>query len=142
MIRHAASIHLDHPAQQVFSFLVDLQKLPMWQSNLIKTETLTEGPLRVGSRFREVRKLRGRKSEIEGEISAFEPNQRLATKTVNQPHVTISYALDPEDGGTRLSYQFAMQTTGLMRLLEPMILGSVRKESDSDLQRLKQLLEG
>ena len=142
MIRHEASIHLDHPAQHVFAFLVDLQKLPMWQSNLVNTQAITAGPLHAGSRFRELRKVRGKESEIEGEVTTFVPNRRFATKTLNQPPVTISYALDPEAGGTRLSYEFTMQTKGLMRLLEPMILKSIRKESDSDLQRLKHILEG
>ncbi len=141
MIRHEVTIHLNRPVEQVFAFLADTKKLPMWQSNLIKTEQLSEGPLRAGSRFREVRLLRQKESEIQGEVSAFEPNQRLATKTVTKPEVTVSYSFDPEDGGTRLRYQFVMLTTGLMRLLEPVILSSIRKQSASDFEKLKQLLE-
>jgi uncharacterized protein YndB with AHSA1/START domain len=142
MIHHEVTVHVNRPAEQVFAFLVDPEKLVLWQSNLVKTEILTEGPLRAGSRFREVRMLRGKESEIRGEISDFEPNRQLATKTADQPQVTVRYALHPENGGTQLSYQFAMRSAGLRRLLEPVILKSVRKESESDLQRLKQLLGG
>jgi hypothetical protein len=142
MIRHGSSIHLHCPAEQVFAFLVDTQKLPMWQSDLIKIEALTAGPLRAGSRFRELRKLRGKETEIESEITGFEPNRQLATRTSGQPVVTISYVLAPEAGGTRLSYEFAMRSAGLMRLLEPMTLRSVQKDSSADLERLKDLIEG
>ena len=141
MIQHEVTIHLNRPVQQVFAFLVDTSKLSTWQSNLIKSEPLTEGPLRMGSRFREVRRLGRRETEIQGEITAFEPNKRLETKTVTKPQAMVSYSLDPEHGGTRLRYKFVLITSGLMRLLEPMIASSIKKESEADFETLKQILE-
>jgi uncharacterized protein YndB with AHSA1/START domain len=141
MIRHQTSVHLDCPVPQVFAFLADPANLIRWQSNLVKTEPLSAGPLRTGSRFREVRRLGSKESEIQGEVSAFEPDRRLATRTLTPPEVTVSYIFSPEDNGTRLRYEFAMRTSGLMRLMEPLILGSVRKDSASDLLQLKRLLE-
>ena len=52
MIQHEVIVHLNKPVEQVFAFLTDTSKLSTWQSNLIKSEQLTEGPLRMGSRFR------------------------------------------------------------------------------------------
>jgi len=142
MIRHETSVHLNRPVEKVFAFVVDSKELPKWQSNLIKSELLTEGPLRVGSRFHEVRLVRHKETEIQGEMTAFEPNRRFATKTLSKPEVTVSYSFEPENGGTRLRYEFSMVTTGLMRLLQPMILGSIKKDTASDFEKLKQLLEG
>lgn len=141
MIQHEVTIHLDQPVEQVFAFLVDTGKLSTWQSNLIKLEQITEGPLRTGSRFREVRRLGRRDSEIQGEITALEPNRRLETKTVTMPQAMVSYSLDPERGGTRLRYKFVLVTTGLMRLLEPLIARSIKKDSESDFETLKRILE-
>lgn len=141
MIQHELTIHLNRPVEQVFAFLMDSSKLSTWQSNLIKLEPLTEGPLRTGSRFREVRRLGRREAEIQGEITAFEPNKRFETKTLTKPQVTVSYAFEAEDGGTRLKHKFVMLTSGLMRLLEPMIASSIKKESESDFETLKQILE-
>src|ERR1044071_5210646 len=98
MIQHEVSIHLNKPVEQVFAFLMDTTKLSTWQSNLIKTETLTEGPLRAGSRFREIRRLGRREAEIQGEITAFEANKRFETKTFTKPQVTVSYSLEAENG--------------------------------------------
>jgi hypothetical protein len=70
MIQHEVTIHLNRPVEQVFAFLLDTGKLSTWQSNLIKSEQLTEGPLRTGSRFREVRRIGKRETEIQGEITA------------------------------------------------------------------------
>jgi len=141
MIQHEVTIHLNRPVEQVFAFLMDTGKLSTWQSNLIKTEQITAGPLRAGSRFREVRRLGRRESEIQGEITVFEPNRRFETKTLTKPQVTVSYSFEAEDGGTRLKHKFVMLTTGLMRLLEPLIAGSIKKESASDFETLKRILE-
>ena len=141
MIQHEVTIHLNTPVEQVFAFLMDTSKLSTWQSNLIKSEQLTEGPLRTGSRFREVRRINNKEEEIQGEITALELNKRLETKTVTKPQAMVSYALDPEQGGTRLRYKFVLVTNGLMRLLEPMIASSIKKDTQSDFETLKRILE-
>lgn len=141
MIQHEVTIHLDKPVEQVFAFLMDTSKLTTWQSNLIKSEQLTEGPLRTGSRFREIRKINNKQEEIQGEITALELNKRLETRTVTKPQAMVSYSLDPEQGGTRLRYKFTLITSGMMRLLEPVIASSIKKDTEADFKTLKRLLE-
>ena len=141
MIQHEVTLHLKRPVEQVFAFLADYQNLRTWQSNLIENEQLTEGPFRVGTRFREVRRTGPGQSEIHGEITDFEPNKRFSTKTSTKPQVTVSYSLEGENGGTRLNYKFVMLTSGMMRLLEPLIAGSIKKDTNLDFQKLKHILE-
>jgi uncharacterized protein YndB with AHSA1/START domain len=141
MIQHEVTIHLNRPVDQVFAFLADTGKVSTWQSSLIELEALTEGPLRLGSRFREIRRLGRRDSEIQGQVTAFEPNKRLETKTTTKPEVTVSYSFEPENGGTRLRYKFILLSSGMMRLLEPLIARSIKKESESDFETLKRILE-
>src|SRR5574342_320631 len=132
MIKNEVTIHINRPVEQVFTFLADTKNLRSWQSNLVENEQLTEEPLRVGSRFREVRRTGPGNSEIQAELTVFEPNKRFATKTLTKPQVTVSYTFDEENGGTRITYKFIMITSGLMRLLEPLIAGSMKKDTDSD----------
>ena len=141
MIQHEVTIHLNKPVDQVFAFLMDTSKLSTWQSNLIKSEQLTEGPLRTGSRFREIRRINNKEEEIQAEITALEHNKRLETKTVTKPQAMVSYSLDPEQGGTRLKYKFILITSGLMRLMEPMIASSIKKGTEADFETLKRVLE-
>jgi len=141
MIKHEVTIHLDKPVEQVFAFLTDTRKLSTWQSNLIKSEPLTEGPLRAGSRFREVRRINNKEEEIDGEITALEPNKRHETKTVTKPEAMVSYVLDPEQGGTRLTYKFVLITSGPMRLMEPIMASAIKKGSEADFETLKQIFE-
>lgn len=141
MIRHEVTLYLNRPIEQVFAFLADSRNLRTWQSNLIESRQLTEGPMRVGTRFREVRRTGPRQSEIQAEITDFEQNKRFATKTYTKPDVTVSYSFEPENGGTRLHYTFIMLTGGIMRLLEPLIAGSIKKDTEQDFQKLKSILE-
>ena len=66
MIQHEVTLHLKRPVEHVFAFLANYQNLRTWQSDLIENEQLTEGPLRVGTRFREVRRTGPSQSEIHG----------------------------------------------------------------------------
>lgn len=140
MIQHEVTIHVNRPVEQVFAFLIDPSNLRAWQSNLVETEQLTE-PLQVGTRFREVRQMGPKQAEILAEITAYEPNKHFATRTLSKPQVTVSYSFEPKNTGTQLNYRFVMQTSGIMRLLEPLIAGSIKKDSHSDFGRLKQVLE-
>ena len=141
MIQHEVTLHLKSPVEQVFAFLADYQNLRTWQSDLIENEQLTEGPLRVGTRFREVRRTGPSQSEIHGEITDFEPNKRFSTKTSTKPQVTVSYSLEGENGVTRLHYKFVMLTNGMMRLLEPLMAGAIKKDTELDFQKLRHILE-
>ena len=141
MIQHEVTVHLNRPVEEVFAFLMDASKLTTWQSNLIKSELISEGPFQTGSRFREIRRIQGKEEEIEGEITALEPNKRLETKTTTKPQARVSYLLDPEQGGTRLKYKFVLETSGLMRLLEPVIARSIKEGAESDFETLKHILE-
>ncbi len=142
MIQHEVSIRLARPVEQVFAFLADTGNLTTWQSNLIEIEQLTEGPLRAGSHIREVRRMGQRQSENRAQVQVFEPNKHFALRSMTQPQVTVSYWFEADNGGTRLKYQFVMLTRGFMRLLEPLIAGAIKKQSDQDFEKLKHILEG
>jgi hypothetical protein len=142
MIQHEVTIHLNCPVDRVFAFLVDSKNLRSWQSNLIENEQLTEGPVQVGTHFREVRRTGPRQSEIQAAVTVYdEVNKQFGTKTITKPQVTVQYAMESEAGGTRLNYKFAMLTSGVMRLLEPLVAGSIKKDTDLDFQTLKRILE-
>ena len=141
MIQHDVSIHLNRPVDQVFAFLANPAMQPTWQSNLIEIEQLTEGPMRVGTPIREVRRLGRRPTEYQAEVTGFEPNKRFSLRVINGPRVTLSYSFEPEEGGTRLRYQFVMRPSGMMRALAPLIIRTLRKQSSSDFEKLKDILE-
>ncbi len=142
MIRQQSTIRIDQPVEKVFAYVTNGGNLGNWQSHLVKHEPLGQEPLRVGSRFREVRRMGPREAEIKGEVTALEAQRHFATKTLTKPEATVDYLFVPESGGTRLTYNFALMPVGLMRLLQPLIASGIKKDTEADLERLKRLLEG
>jgi uncharacterized protein YndB with AHSA1/START domain len=141
MIQYEISVFISQPIEKVFAYLADARNLRAWQADLIENEQLTEGTIHVGTRFRELRQTGPSKSQIQAEITAFEPNKGFSTKTIVGPQATISYAFNAEQGGTSVVYQFALQTRGFMRLMEPLMAGSIKKDAEADFQKLKHILE-
>ncbi len=142
MINYEKTVNINCPVDQVFALITDAKNLRRWQASLIENELMTEGPLKAGTRFREKRRMGSRETVIEGEITEFVPNERFATKTLTSPNVTVSYTLEPVNGGTRVTYRFTMIAKGFMRLLEPFFLGSIKNDTEADFANLRQILEG
>ncbi len=141
MIQHKIIIEMNCPVEKAFSFLAEARNLRAWQTDLVENEQLSAGPLQVGTRFRELRKTGPRLSEIEAEITSFEPPHRFATQTVRGMQARVEYTFEPVGNQTKITYLFTLRTSGLMRLLEPLLAGQIKKGNEEDLQKLRALLE-
>ncbi len=141
MISYEKTVSINCPIDQVFALITDAKNLRSWQASLVENQILTDGPLHAGTRFHEKRRMGSRVTDIEGEITDFVPNERFATRTLTGPQVTVSYTLEPVNGGTRVTYRFALHATGMMRFLEPFFLGSIRRDTEADFSNLKRILE-
>jgi hypothetical protein len=73
--------------ERVFEIASDFEGAAGTVAAITKTELLTDGPVRVGTRFRETRTMFNREATEEMEVTAFDPPR--------------SYALACENHGTR-----------------------------------------
>ena len=105
-------------------------------------EVITDGPVSVGTRFRETRVAGGGEGQAEMEVTAYEPPHRYATAfTVGGYEAAYNYLLNAEDSGTRVELEFVLGGRGLRRLMVP-IVGWVMKRHDKDqLASLKVAIE-
>ena len=83
MIRSVHTIYIGRPVPDVFSYLADHENRTAWQTNLVAHEGER---LAKGTKALEVRNVLGRRIEIAGEITEFEPDSRL-TFSGSGPHV-------------------------------------------------------
>jgi len=136
------SIVIDKPVDQVWTFVHDPAKDPLWQTTLLESEQLTEGSIGVGTKVREVRNFLGRRVEMAWEITEYEPHRSSAIRAVSGP-VPLSggYALEPVDGGTKLTVVGELEAHGLFRLAEPVFARITARELEANLGHLKDLLE-
>jgi carbon monoxide dehydrogenase subunit G len=140
VIRIEHSLEISRPPEEVFALLVDLDRLPDWQSSAI--EAHSDGPLELGSLVHEKRRFLGRELADELEVIAFNPPRRLTLRSQAGPvRLTIDHELEPNGGGTRLIVVASGKPGGMMKFAGPMIERTAREEIRSDFARLKELLE-
>jgi carbon monoxide dehydrogenase subunit G len=143
MITLHNQIDIDRPIADVFDFIANVENAPKWQPAVIETTRITDGPIRVGTQFREVAKFMGRNINTICEITEIEPLKRFAFKgTSNGPaSYQSTYTLESIGNATRITIVGHFQFKGLWRLLEPFIKGEVGKESAQELKEMKAAIE-
>ena len=140
MIRIEHSLEISRPPEEVFAFLVDLDRLPDWQSSAI--EAGSDGPLELGSLVHEKRHFLGRELSDELEVVAFDPPRRLTLRSQGGPlKLTVDHELESNGAGTRLTVVASGKPGGVMKFASPMIERTAREEIRGDFSRLKDLLE-
>ena len=75
-------------------------------------------------------------------ISAFEPNKQFTFEATSGPMVLEGrFSFQPQEGGTRVSIAFDGRMKGIMRLLEPFMVGKFRGQMDRTTAKIKEILE-
>jgi hypothetical protein len=102
MIHTSGSVEISQPSDRVFAFMSTVDNAPQWQSELTESRLLTEGPLRVGSKFKEVVKFLGRPIELICETTELEPGRKLAFKSENDRRMQfdVTFLVEPQGGST------------------------------------------
>jgi carbon monoxide dehydrogenase subunit G len=142
MTKIERSIVIGRPIDEVWEFVHDIPNDRLWQTTLVESEQLTEGPMGVGTRVREVRQFLGLRIELAWEVTEFEPKTTSAIKGVSGP-IPLSgrYRLEPVDAGTRFTVSGELDAHGLFKLAEPVFARMTRRELEANLGHLKDLLE-
>lgn len=133
---------INRPVEDVFAYHDDPDNMPKWETAILVYEQTSEGPIGVGTTFREVRKLMGRRLESASQITAYKVNQTYAIKTTSGP---ISYeatmTFESVDGSTRIKVVAELEPGGIFKLVEPIFRRVVQKQIEGHLSNLKDLME-
>ena len=89
------------------------------------------------------REERGRRFELETEITRYVPNEALQARITSKGFETLStYRLQEGGGRTRLTSTLESKYSMILaRLLAPIVTREAQKKLEADLARLKQLVE-
>lgn len=130
----------------VFTVCTDIERWTERIRDIIKVELLTEGPMSVGTRFRETRMMFGREATEEMEVTAFEPGQSYTLQAENcgAQYVTKT-DFRTEGDGCRVTMEMHVRPiTLLAKLMMPLgwlMSGMLKKCLEKDLNDLKHHLE-
>jgi carbon monoxide dehydrogenase subunit G len=144
MIRIEESIQVRQPRDRVFEFLTDLDNLAKWQTGVVQSKPLSQGPVRVGYQFEETAKVGPWKLHNVCTVTDLKANERFAFEAKSSGPLDYegSFNLQPVAGGTRLTLSGSARLKGLWRLLQPVLAGDLRKETRTEMETIRRLLEG
>jgi uncharacterized protein YndB with AHSA1/START domain len=133
---------IDRPADDVFAALVNLERVPDWNSSVIEVRRTDDGPLTVGSTLVYVGKFLGRKFESDAQVTEFVSNEKFSSKSVSGPfYLEIDNALETCDGGTRITSDYRGESRGFFKLAEPVMVRLSKNLFETSTDNLKALLE-
>ena len=140
MVRIDFTLAIARPPADVFARLVDLDRLPEWQESSLASSA--DGPLELGRRVTERRRIMGREIETELEVTACDAPRQLTLKALGGPvPFTVDHQLVEQAGSTLLHVVGEAKPGTFMKLAEPMIARTAEQELRRDFARLKEQLE-
>ncbi|ANS68283.1 hypothetical protein SLINC_6059 [Streptomyces lincolnensis] len=139
------SIDIDRSPEDVWDYVVDFSHLPDWQASAVSAQSLTEGPVGVGSRVRVVRHIGRREIPMTMEYTEYDPPHAWALQGVDGPiRGHVHGEIDPIDDGrhSRLTIELDFEGKGIGKVLLPLVVRpQIRKELPHNERTLKERLE-
>lgn len=134
------------PPARVFEVFSDIDASPARIPAIVKIERLVPGPTRVGTKWKETRKMFGQEATETFEIVAFDPGRSYAMGCNScGMDMRMEFQFHPVPKGTRVDFRVACQPRSfLSRLMAPlgaMMMGSMLKACRGDIEALGAIAE-
>jgi uncharacterized membrane protein len=142
MIKINYSVVIDRPLAEVFAYVIDIENMPVWSSEVEKAWKTSEGPMGKGTTFSSTAKVLGRQIENTIEVTDYEPNSKWSLKPTSGPvSGEIEYHFEPVASGTKFSVALDADAGGFFKLGEPIVNRMLQRQYETNGATLKDLLE-
>ncbi len=138
------SITIDRSKQEIWPYLVEPDKLLLWQSGVVELVAEWEGDPQPGDRASGAIRIAGRRVHFQTEYTAVDPPERVEFKSLRSPFPFVVWvALEDADGGTQVTYHGEAESfRGFFgRLADPIVEKLYGRDVRGNLQNLKVLVE-
>jgi len=133
---------IDRPVKDVFAFITNPANMSKWNSAVVSMEQITPGAVGMGTKFKTIGEMLGRRIEGEMEVIAFEPDSKYGFQMNAGPvQVNVTLGFKTVGTGTKLSLNAQGNPGGLFKLAEGVMQGRVKSMMEENLVRLKSVLE-
>lgn len=143
MVKARANILIDRDQHKVYAFIASgfFDNYGRWSPEVKRLEALTPGPLKVGSRMRQVRVDQGRRSESVFRVTAMEAPTRIEFAETTDLFRT-SYRIDAAGPQSRLFFGFELRRIELyMRPFEKLIRVAIEDGAQRVVHNIRGLIE-
>ena len=113
-----------------------------WIGGVDEARTLTDPPVRAGTKVQWVARFLGRRMEYVTKVVQHDPPALMVMESESGPFpMTIRYQFEETEGGTSVQVRVQGDSKGFYRLVGPLLDVAVRRRLGADLRNLKELLE-
>ena len=143
----AAEKQINALPERVFALASDFATMSERIPAIKRVEMLTDGPVRVGTRFKETRVMFGKEATETMEVTAFDPprSYNLGANSCGCLYDS-RFEVMPNAGGTMVTLSFtATPVSFFAKLMSPLgklMAGTMRKLFDGDLEAIRKVAEG
>ncbi|HTN24952.1 MAG TPA: SRPBCC family protein [Solirubrobacteraceae bacterium] len=142
MIDFTVETEIRRPVADVFEHVCDPGQLAGWQTNTVSAVQEGEGPFGLGTRLREVHRAPGGKQLASVvEVAEYEHPRVLALRVVEGTPVHARMTFAPTEHGTLVRFRAHGRLRGPLRLAQPLLQRTLRRQFTQHLANLRRVLE-
>jgi uncharacterized membrane protein len=138
-------IEIDAPVEAVWKVVHrDIAKVPRWSKNLLRTEVVGGGSLRVGSELLYVVKLPGGLThDLHLKVLEYDELRRCSgSMEASSMSGTFRWTYRARGDVTVVTYETDVTVTGMLRFAGRIVVDQVRRDVRSNVEALKEYVEG
>lgn len=143
-MRIIETVGIERPPAEVWAVVADLDTHLEWRPALVEFRQVSEGPLEVGSRIREVLRWRGRELVLDDVVTALEPHRHFGISGGwNAADFDLDLRLEPVgEGATLVTFDWPLRPkSALMKVAAPLLKGSMERATAEEARLLKEYVE-
>jgi len=143
MINLDLGVLIDRPVKDVFAFVANPNNMSKWNSAVVSLEQVTPGAVGVGTKFKTIGEMMGRRIEGDMQVTAYEPDTKCGFQVQAGPmRVNLTMTFKTVGTGTKVSLNAQGNPGGLFKLAEGVMVGQIKSMMEGNLAHLKSALEG
>lgn len=134
--------------EKAYKGLLDLDEAKHWMQGLVGIERLDEGQMKLGSEWKETRKMFGKKASEYFEVIVLDEPEKIVLRcdgtkgTTGKGEYVFTYILARSGDHTEITLHGEIKgLTGMAKLFGKMLAGVFKKACSKDLDSLKSYLE-
>jgi uncharacterized protein YndB with AHSA1/START domain len=142
MTKIETTVVINHPIEDVFAFVSNIEELSQWAGPVLEAKQTSEGPVGVGTTLTRVTQFLGRRLETTHEVTEYEPNRKISFKSSSGPiPIEERFTFESVEDGTKGTFSSEVEAGGFFKLAEPIVARMLKRQMESDVNNLKDMLE-
>ena len=141
MIKVEASVLIHRPLAEVFAILSNLENNMRWRTGMIAAEKISAGPIGVGTTYRIINSIFGRRIEGEAVVTEYELNRKYATVNKSGLPIETKRTFEPINEGTKVTFAVKAELGGFFTIAKPVLAMIGKRRLESDAAKAKELIE-